>query len=40
MNNEDKELAWAAGLLLVVVIIILIGLLNLGYSLGRLIWGT
>ena len=35
MNNEDKELAWVAGALLVVVVIILIGLLNIAYSLWR-----
>lgn len=39
MNDEDKELVWVTGALIVVVIIILIGLLNLAYSLGRLIWG-
>ncbi len=39
MNDEDKEVALVAAALIVTVVIILIGLLNLGYSLGRLIWG-
>jgi hypothetical protein len=39
MNEADKELGLIAGALVVVVVVILIGLLYLGYSLGRLIWG-
>jgi len=40
MNIEDKALAWIGGLVGVVIVVILTGLLNLGYLLGRLIWGT
>ena len=39
MNDEDKDLALIAAAMVVTVVIILIGLLNLAYSVGRLIWG-
>jgi len=39
MNDDDLGLGLAAVLLIVIVSILLIGLLNLGYSLGVLIWG-
>ena len=39
MNDDDLGLGLAAVLLIVIVSILLIGLFNLVYSLGVLIWG-